>query len=85
MTQISRRNFIKTGVAAATLAGMGPLPLLAERGKATDWVTLGRSGMKVTRLAFGTGTKGGSVQRALGSGSVYGAGASCIRQRDSVL
>jgi aryl-alcohol dehydrogenase-like predicted oxidoreductase len=66
MTQISRRNFIKTGVAAATLAGMGPLPLLAERGKATDWVTLGRSGMKVTRLAFGTGTKGGSVQRALG-------------------
>ena len=45
---------------------MAGLPLLAEPRKATDWVTLGRSGMKVTRLAFGTGTKGGQVQRSLG-------------------
>jgi predicted aldo/keto reductase-like oxidoreductase len=66
MNPISRRHFLKTGVAAGALAGMGALPLLAERGKATDWVTLGRSGVKVTRLAFGTGTYGGRVQRDLG-------------------
>ena len=33
---------------------------------ATDWVTLGKSNVKVTRLAFGTGTMGGRVQRELG-------------------
>ena len=33
---------------------------------ATDWVPLGNSGVKVTRLAFGTGTFGGKVQRELG-------------------
>jgi predicted aldo/keto reductase-like oxidoreductase len=32
---------------------------------ATDWVTLGRSNVKVTRLALGTGTHGGKEQRAL--------------------
>jgi aryl-alcohol dehydrogenase-like predicted oxidoreductase len=42
------------------------LPLLAARGSATDWVTLGKSGVKVTRLAFGTGTISGRVQRELG-------------------
>ena len=38
----------------------------AARGTATDWVTLGKSGVKVTRLAFGTGTFSGRVQRELG-------------------
>ena len=66
MGYISRRHFLKTGLAAGALAGVGALPLAAERGKATDWVTLGRSGMKVTRLAFGTGTNNGNVQRRLG-------------------
>src|SRR5205085_2650759 len=33
---------------------------------ASDWVTLGKSNVKVTRLAFGTGTYGGRVQRELG-------------------
>jgi aryl-alcohol dehydrogenase-like predicted oxidoreductase len=40
--------------------------LRAARGSATDWVTLGKSGVKVTRLAFGTGTMSGKVQRDLG-------------------
>jgi predicted aldo/keto reductase-like oxidoreductase len=40
--------------------------LLAAGAKATDYVTLGKSNIKVTRLAFGTGTHGGAVQRALG-------------------
>jgi aryl-alcohol dehydrogenase-like predicted oxidoreductase len=48
------------------LAGAGKLPLRAARGTATDWVTLGKSGVKVTRLAFGTGTYSGRVQRELG-------------------
>jgi len=66
MAICSRRNFLKTGLAAGVLAGAGRLPLRAARGTATDWVTLGKSGVKVTRLAFGTGTYSGRVQRDLG-------------------
>jgi aryl-alcohol dehydrogenase-like predicted oxidoreductase len=66
MVQCSRRNFLKTGLAAGVLAGTAGLPLKAARGTATDWVTLGKSGVKVTRLAFGTGTMSGRVQRELG-------------------
>src|SRR5512142_1257713 len=66
MAQCSRRNFLKTGLAASVLAGTGSLPIRAARGTATDWVTLGKSGIKVTRLAFGTGSMGGRVQRQLG-------------------
>jgi aryl-alcohol dehydrogenase-like predicted oxidoreductase len=65
MTLFSRRDFLKTGLAAGVLAGTGGLPLRAG-GTATDWVTLGKSGVKVTRLAFGTGSMGGRVQRQLG-------------------
>ena len=65
MAHYSRRDFLKTGLAAA-LAGAGSFPLRAARETATDWVTLGKSGVKVTRLAFGTGTIGGRVQRELG-------------------
>jgi aryl-alcohol dehydrogenase-like predicted oxidoreductase len=57
---------LKAGLAAGVLAGTGRLPLRAARGSATDWVTLGKSGVKVTRLAFGTGTISGRVQRELG-------------------
>lgn len=66
MAHYSRRNFLKTGLAATALAGAGSLPLGAARETATDWVTLGKSGVKVTRLAFGTGTFSGRVQRDLG-------------------
>ncbi|MBS1854352.1 MAG: aldo/keto reductase [Acidobacteria bacterium] len=66
MADCSRRRFLKTGLAAGFLAGTGSLPLRAARGTATDWVTLGKSGVKVTRLAFGTGTFSGRVQRDLG-------------------
>jgi 1-deoxyxylulose-5-phosphate synthase len=63
----SRRDFLKTGLAATSLATA--LPLLAApavKRSATDLVTLGHSGVKVTRLAFGTGTFSGRVQRDLG-------------------
>ncbi|HEX6465559.1 MAG TPA: aldo/keto reductase [Vicinamibacterales bacterium] len=67
MAHFTRREFLKTtGLAAGTLAVSGGLPLIARTGSATDMVTLGRSGVKVTRLAFGTGTFSGQVQRSLG-------------------
>jgi len=66
VSRYSRRDFLKTGLAAGVLAGSSGLPLHAARGKATDWVTLGKSNVKVTRLAFGTGTYSGQVQRELG-------------------
>ncbi|HEV2419840.1 MAG TPA: aldo/keto reductase [Terriglobia bacterium] len=66
MAHYSRRTFLKTGLAAAALAGAGGLQLRAADGTATEMVPLGKSGVKVTRLAFGTGTFGGRVQRELG-------------------
>ncbi len=66
MSMFTRREFLKGGLAAGTLVASGSLPLLAARQTATDLVTLGRSGVKVTRLAFGTGSFSGQVQRELG-------------------
>src|ERR1700733_1052717 len=66
MAHYSRRAFIKAGLAAGAFAGAGSLSLKAERQTATDWVTLGKSGVKVTRLAFGTGSYSGQIQRDLG-------------------
>ena len=66
MSGYSRRDFIKTGIAAGALAGAGSLPAHAAPRTATDMVTLGNSGLKVTRLAFGTGSNNGHVQAALG-------------------
>jgi len=66
VSNFTRREFLKTGLAAGTLAVTGTLPLIAQRQTATDYVTLGRSGVKVTRLAFGTGTFSGQGQRDLG-------------------
>jgi len=66
VSHYTRREFLKTGLAAGALALTGTLPLRADRQTATDWVTLGKSGVKVTRLAFGTGSFSGQVQRDLG-------------------
>lgn len=66
MSDLSRRNFLKAGVAASAMAGAGALPLQAERQTATDRVTLGRSNVKVTRLALGTGSFGGRIQQQIG-------------------
>src|SRR5512135_3070970 len=64
MARHTRRDFLKSGLAAA--AFVGAKPAFASKRSATDWVTLGKAGVKVTRLAFGTGTLGGRVQRELG-------------------
>ena len=66
MVRTSRRNFLKTSLAAGALATSGTLPAAAATGKATDFVALGKTNVKVTRLAFGTGTHNGEVQRSLG-------------------
>jgi aryl-alcohol dehydrogenase-like predicted oxidoreductase len=67
MAHSTRRDFLKTGMAATVLSRFGGAAF-AQTGKrsATDWVTLGKSNVKVTRLAFGTGTFSGRVQRELG-------------------
>jgi len=66
MSRYSRRDFLKASAAAGAAAAIGTVPLPAETPKATDWVALGKSDVKVTRLAFGTGSFNGSVQRDLG-------------------
>jgi aryl-alcohol dehydrogenase-like predicted oxidoreductase len=68
----SRRHFLKTtSLAAGAMALGSALPVKASFGAvskdaATEWVTLGKSNVKVTRLAFGTGSFSGRVQRELG-------------------
>jgi aryl-alcohol dehydrogenase-like predicted oxidoreductase len=69
MSALTRRDFLKGTLATGLITGAGSLLAsagLPARRSATDWVTLGNSGIKVTRLAFGTGTFGGRVQRELG-------------------
>ncbi|HUQ93315.1 MAG TPA: aldo/keto reductase [Bryobacteraceae bacterium] len=63
----SRRDFLRTSAAAAAWSGAGAA-VAQNRPKqsAGDWVQLGKSDVKVTRLAFGTGTNSGRVQRELG-------------------
>ena len=67
MVRATRRDFLKSSLAATVLGGFGAaIPARAEKRAATDWVTLGKSNVQVTRLAFGTGTFSGRVQRELG-------------------
>jgi len=67
MAHYSRRNFLKAGLGAAMWGGLGGnLARSATKRTATDWVTLGKSGVKVTRLAFGTGSFNGRIQQQLG-------------------
>ncbi len=70
MSPFTRRHFVKASLAASAAAGIGQVPLLAQTvsqsSPATDRVTLGKSGLRVTRLAFGTGSQNGYVQAALG-------------------
>ncbi len=68
MPHSSRRDFLKITAGAGALAGLAGRGAFAQTAKrsATDLVTLGRSNVQVTRLAFGTGSHGGAVQRQLG-------------------
>jgi aryl-alcohol dehydrogenase-like predicted oxidoreductase len=64
MDPISRRNFLKAGVVAGALAGVGTLH--AERQTHASLVALGNSDVKVTRLALGTGSFSGRIQQQIG-------------------
>jgi 1-deoxyxylulose-5-phosphate synthase len=67
MSLFSRREFVKTSIAVGAVGSVATLPLQAATIRtATDLVALGKSGMKVTRLAFGTGSGNGRVQASLG-------------------
>jgi len=72
---MKRRDFLKTAALGAGAAWVGTSPLEtlfaegARRFRATDIVTLGKTGIRTSRLACGTGTVGynrGSHQTALG-------------------
>ena len=71
--QITRRQFIRSTAALAggVLLSSCALQKSAKVSKPTavDQVTLGKTGLKLSRLGIGTGSKGGSIHRGLGSDS----------------
>lgn len=69
----NRRQFLERTAALAGTAFLGSATLpgsaatdQAQRRTATDQVTLGRSGIKTSRLGFGAGSNSGNVQKELG-------------------
>jgi hypothetical protein len=68
--RMNRRQFLGASVAAAGTAALVPASLLAgekaAKRTAVDQVPLGKTGLKLSRLGFGTGTNSGKVQRDLG-------------------
>lgn len=66
----SRRQFLERSTAAAAallLTSCSSLaPRTAAKRTAVDQVSLGKTGLKLSRLGFGTGSDSGKVQRALG-------------------
>lgn len=65
---LTRREFLARSAAIAGAASLLPGALRAESTKrtATDIVTLGKTGLKMSRMGIGTGSNGGQVQAALG-------------------
>lgn len=66
----SRRQFLEGAVAIAGAALVSPAIVSAAENivkrTAVDQVTLGTTGIKLSRLGFGTGSNSGNVQKALG-------------------
>jgi aryl-alcohol dehydrogenase-like predicted oxidoreductase len=69
-SRINRRRFVKTSATFAGAAVLTPLDLAAvgtaKKRSAVDAVTLGKTGIRLSRLGIGTGSNSGEVQRALG-------------------
>ena len=68
--EVTRRQFVKgtavlAGTALLSSCKTGPFAM-TRKPTAVDQVPLGKTGLKLSRLGIGTGTLGGSVQRALG-------------------
>ena len=70
LKQTSRRQFLGTSAVLAGTALLHPTLLTAADAArprtAVDQVTLGRTGIKLSRLGIGTGSNSGNVQKALG-------------------
>jgi len=67
---ITRRQFIKGTAALAGTALLSSCAIPLPKGRkltAADQVPLGKTGLRLSRLGVGTGTIGGSIQRALGA------------------
>ena len=66
----SRRQFLKRSAFATGALALAPGGILraqtAAKRTAVDEVTLGHTGIKLSRLGMGTGSSGGQVQKALG-------------------
>ncbi len=67
---LSRRQFLERSAAAASALLLAPGTSIrahaAAKRTATDQVTLGKTGLKLSRLGFGTGSNSGNVQYSLG-------------------
>src|SRR5664279_5088663 len=67
---LSRRQFLGRSAGAAGALLLASCPWLqtqaATKRTAVDQVTLGKTGIKLSRLGFGTGSNSGNVQHALG-------------------
>jgi predicted aldo/keto reductase-like oxidoreductase len=71
---LSRRQFLERSAAAGALlltscSWLPPQAQAAVRRTAVDQVALGKTGLKLSRLGFGTGSNSGQVQHALGQGA----------------
>ena len=69
-SKYSRRQFVRLSSLAAGAVALAPRAILGAQGApkrtAVDEVTLGLTGVKLSRLGMGTGSMGGQVQTALG-------------------
>ena len=66
LSHLSRRGFLGRSAAAAGALLLPPGLWAASKRTATDQVALGKTGLKLSRVGFGTGSNGGHVQYALG-------------------
>src|SRR5512136_1565754 len=68
--ELSRREFLARTAAVAGGVMLSPLVAKAAAGAtkrtAVDQVTLGKTGLKLSRLGFGTGSNNGQALKALG-------------------
>lgn len=72
MRNVSRRQFLQNTLTAAGAVALGSQSLLTARADtavkrtASDQVTLGKTGIKLSRLGMGTGSTSGHIQRDIG-------------------
>lgn len=63
--EITRRQFIKNTAVTTGAAVLVSSCTTGTTPSAMDLVPLGKTGLKLSRIGFGTGTRGGTIQRKL--------------------